>query len=378
MIRILVVDDSAFMRKALSMMLSEDPEIQIIDTARDGIEAIDKVRQLAPDLVTLDIEMPRMDGLTALRHIMKEHPCPVLMVSSLTREGAQATLDALEAGAVDFIPKQLSFVSLEITKIKAELIAKVKAIVRARRASRGGSATVPPSRPSRIPSSLLFRRARLVAIGISTGGPAALQKVIPRLPADFPLPVAVVQHMPPHFTRSLAKRLNGISPLEVVEAEKGMKVVPGKVYIAAGGKHLILRAAGSDVIVATPDQPATLHRPSVDVMFESANRAYGGRVLATVMTGMGHDGRDGAASIRKRGGKVIAQDEASCVVYGMPRAIVEAGLADAVVSLDRMAHVLHEAVGAAAPPAAPREAPRPRTRFTPSPEPSPFRRERES
>ncbi len=376
MIRILVVDDSAFMRKALSMMLSEDPEIQIIDTARDGVEAIDKVRKLAPDLVTLDIEMPRMDGLTALRHIMKEHPCPVLMVSSLTREGAQATLDALEAGAVDFIPKQLSFVSLEITKIKAELIAKVKAIVRTRRGSLGGAATVPPSRPERIPSSLHFRRARLVAVGISTGGPAALQKVIPFLPADFPLPVAVVQHMPPHFTRSLAKRLNGLSPLEVVEAEKGMKVVPGKVYIAAGGKHLILRAAGPDVIVATPEEPATLHRPSVDVMFESACRAYGGRVLAAVMTGMGHDGRDGAASIRKRGGKVIAQDEASCVVYGMPKAVVDAGLADAVVSLDRMARVLYEAVGVAAQP--PPNPGRPRARFSTSPGPATFRRERES
>lgn len=347
MIRILVVDDSAFMRKALSMMLSEDPEIEIIDTARDGIDAIEKVKKYNPDLITLDIEMPRMDGLTALRHIMKEQPCPVLMVSSLTKEGAQATLEALEAGAVDFIPKQLSFVSLEITNIKAELIAKVKAIVRKRRSAVRKPLASPLAGTGRTPgpkTALQFRRAQLIAIGISTGGPAALQKVIPFLPADLSVPVTVVQHMPPHFTRSLANRLNGISPLEVVEGEKGMKVVPGKVYIAPGGKHMVLRSAGPDVIIDTPKQPAMLHRPSVDVLFESAARAYAGRVLAAVMTGMGHDGRDGAALIRKRGGKIVAQDEASCVVYGMPRAVAEAGLADAVVPLDGMAQTLYEAV----------------------------------
>ncbi|RMF57595.1 MAG: chemotaxis response regulator protein-glutamate methylesterase [Bacteroidetes bacterium] len=348
MIRVLVVDDSAFMRKALSMMLEEDDQIQVVDTARDGLEAIEKVRALRPDVVTLDVEMPRMDGLTALKQIMKEAPCPVIMISSLTREGAQATLEALDAGAVDFIPKQLSFVSLEIAQIKADLIAKVKAVAGTRR-RRPVPAPPRAPQPSDAVPALLFRRARLLAIGISTGGPAALQRVIPLLPANLPVPVVVVQHMPPHFTRSLAQRLDQMSPLEVVEAEEGMDVHPGRVIIAAGGRHLTFREQGSRLVAATPETPATLHRPSVDVMFTSAAEVCRGRVLAVVMTGMGHDGLEGARRIRALGGQVVAQDEASCVVYGMPRAIVEAGLAHAVVPLDGLAPLLTRALTGADP-----------------------------
>ncbi len=332
------------------MMLEEDAEIRVVDTARDGLEAIEKVKRLCPDLVTMDIEMPRMDGITALKRIMAEHPLPVMMISSLTQEGAQATVEALQAGAVDFIPKQMSYVSLEISKIKAELIEKVKTIVRSRSRlfRRGipayGAGTSGGARPAVTGPPLRCHGVRLLVIGVSTGGPFALQKVIPVLPKDFPIPVVIVQHMPPHFTRSLADRLNTLSALKVTEAAPIMRVEPGMVLIAPGGRHLIFRASKLGVIVATPEQPATLHRPSVDVMFSSACKAYDGQVLALVMTGMGKDGLEGARRIKRYGGKVVAQSEETCVVYGMPKVVVEAGLADAVLPLDNLADALTHAV----------------------------------
>lgn len=348
MIRVLVVDDSAFMRKAISMMLDSDPEIEVIDTARDGLEAIEKIKRLRPQLVTLDIEMPRMDGITALKRIMKECPTPVMMISSLTQEGAQATVEALQAGAVDFIPKQLSFVSLEINKIKDELLAKVKSIVRSRSRifSRARSGHAPPGAPRAEPQRrVIFPQAQLLAIGVSTGGPFALQQVIPKLPANFPIPIAIVQHMPPHFTRTLAERLNMLSPLRVVEAEPGMNVEPGTVLVAPGGRHLTFRKSSLGVITATPEEPkSVLHKPSVDVMFDSACYAYRGKVLSLIMTGMGKDGLEGAKRIKQLGGRVLAQDEASCVVYGMPKAIVDAGIADAVFPLENLAGALTRAV----------------------------------
>ncbi|MFQ5570358.1 MAG: chemotaxis response regulator protein-glutamate methylesterase [Rhodothermales bacterium] len=371
MIRVLVVDDSAFMRKAISMMLEDDAEVRVIGTARDGEDAIEKVKRLRPDIVTLDIEMPRMDGLTALKRIMKEHPVPVIMISSLTQQGAQATVEALQAGAVDFIPKQFSYVSLEINKIKDDLIAKVKSIVRSRSRLFRSSLVqttvprrpVPASGPS---TSLRFPGARLLAIGVSTGGPFALQKIIPVLPKDFPIPVAIVQHMPAHFTRSLAERLDGLSPLRVVEAEGGMRVEPGTVMIAPGGKHLRFRTNKQDIVAHTPEHPTqVLHRPSVDVMFRSACQTYDGRVLALVMTGMGKDGLEGARLIKQQGGRVMAQNEETCVVYGMPKAVVDADLADAVLPLEALAEALSKAVGQGAVPrrasgpslGAPRDAP---------------------
>ena len=367
MIRVLVVDDSAFMRKAISMMLEEDADVQVVDTARDGLEAIDKVKRLRPDLVTMDIEMPRMDGITALKRIMAEHPVPVMMISSLTQEGAQATVEALQVGAVDFIPKQMSYVSLEITKIKADLIAKVKSIARSRsrmfrrtpsalgdRPSAGIAPAPAIARPaSAAGPPLRHQAAGLLAIGVSTGGPFALQKVIPALPKDFPLPVVIVQHMPPHFTRSLADRLDTLSALRVAEAAPGMPVEPGTVLIAPGGRHLVFRPSKPGVIVATPEEPSNLlHRPSVDVMFQSACRAYGGKVLALMMTGMGKDGLEGAREIKQQGGKVVAQSEETCVVYGMPKVVVEAGLADAVLPLEDLAGALTKAVGQRVNPAA--------------------------
>lgn len=354
MITVLVVDDSAFMRKALSMMMERDPEVRVVDTARDGQQALEKVHELDPDVVTMDVEMPRMDGLTALRHIMDEAPRPVLMISSLTREGAASTVEAMEAGAVGFIPKQRSRISLKITEIEQELIKRIKSAARSNlRAFQHTAGARPSSRPSsrgRMASRLSFRQAEIIVIGVSTGGPFALQHVIPALPADLSVPVAVVQHMPPHFTRSLADRLDAKSALQVTEAEDGMAVEPGRVIIAAGGRHLVFRSGARGVIAKTPEEPTdTLHCPSVNVMFTSANEQYDGRVLGLVMTGMGKDGLEGATAIKERGGRLMAQDEATSVVYGMPRAVTEADLVDCVLPMEELAGALAAAVGASRP-----------------------------
>jgi len=343
-IRVLVVDDSAFMRKAISMLLEEDSEIEVIGTARDGLEAIEKAKELKPDVMTLDVEMPRMDGITALKQIMSENPLPVLMLSSMTVEGAQATMDALSAGAVDFIPKQISYVSMDISKVKQDLISKIKAIARRhpKLITRPAPARILKSkRPAPISSS----NAQIVLIGISTGGPFSLQKVIPLLSEEFPLPIAIVQHMPPLFTKSLAERLDSLSLIEVCEAKDGMELTQGKAFIAPGGLHVRFRREGAKVFIVTSRSPEdTLHHPSVDVMFSSAYDIFGGKILAAVMTGMGKDGLEGAKLIKSAGGKILAQSEDTCVVYGMPKAIVDANLADAVVALDDMASTISSAV----------------------------------
>jgi two-component system, chemotaxis family, protein-glutamate methylesterase/glutaminase len=356
-IRVLVVDDSAFMRKAISIMIGDDPNIEVIGTASNGEEGLEKVLSLTPDLVTMDIEMPRMDGLTALRKIMAEKPTPVMMVSSLTTDGAQATLDALELGAVDFIPKQMSYVSLDIVKIKLDLIEKIKYIsshkhtLMARfRTSRTKQATLTASkteRPKPAPprviampsgSKSLKKPLRIVALGTSTGGPPALQAVIPGLPKNFPVPVLVVQHMPPTFTQSLANRLNGLSQLSVKEAENGERIEVGMVYIAPGDRHMTIEKRGIHHHIRLSVEPSdTLYKPSVDVMMNSVVEFYGGTTLGVIMTGMGHDGLEGLKKIKAKGGIIIAQDEASCVVYGMPRAAVEAGITDRVSPVDRIA-----------------------------------------
>jgi two-component system, chemotaxis family, protein-glutamate methylesterase/glutaminase len=336
MIRALVVDDSAFMRKAISMMLESDPGITVVDTARDGLEAIEKVAALRPDIVTMDVEMPRMDGLTALRKIMASSPVPVLMISSLTREGAEVTIQALEAGAIDFIPKRNATVSLAINQIRDDLLAKVHAITSKRSAPRPRTDTV-SRRESGLPG--LGRFGALV-IGTSTGGPFALQQVVPELPADFPLPVLVVQHMPSHFTRSLAERLNSLSPLSVKEAENGDVVRAGQVILAQGGLHMHFERKSGQVRVRLEEDPETLHRPSVDEMFMSATDVFDKPLLAVLMTGMGRDGLEGCRLIKQRDGFIVAQDEATCVVYGMPRAVAEAGIVDAVRPLTGIASYL--------------------------------------
>jgi two-component system chemotaxis response regulator CheB len=353
-ISVVVVDDSAFMRKSLAMMLESDPQIKVVASACNGREGIEKIREYRPDLATMDIEMPIMDGLTALSIIMKEMPLPVLMVSSLTNEGAKATLDALNLGAVDFIPKELSYVSLNIVKIKEELVAKVKQIAlsrslqfrlqRIRNGQVGDSASPAVARPARPANpfpSTPSREYAAVMLGISTGGPFALMRTIPRLPADLPAGVAVVQHMPPHFTKSLAERLDSVSEVTVAEAATGDVLRPGMVLIAPGGEHLTFTAKGRDLVARVSSEPAdTLYRPCVDVMISSAVAAARFPLLGVIMTGMGKDGLVGLKQIKKAGGYVIAQDEDSCVVYGMPKAAVDEGVADVVVGLDEIGNTI--------------------------------------
>ncbi|QJB57571.1 chemotaxis response regulator protein-glutamate methylesterase [Pseudodesulfovibrio sp. zrk46] len=342
MIKVLVVDDSAFMRKAISTMLDKDPGIKVVGTARDGAEGLELVRKLDPDVVTMDIEMPKMDGLTALRHIMMESPRPVLMVSSLTTEGAEATLKAMELGAVDFIPKQLSKVSLDIIKIEKDLIARVKTV--AARKMRHVAPVRPAARqvvtPVRRSSSTPTGRPKrdVVAIGVSTGGPPVVQKILSSLPADFPASIIIAQHMPAAFTGPFAKRLDGVSQISVKEAEPGDVLKPGHAFVAPGGRHIILDQKVSRVdVVVTDDPPGELYKPSANVMISSMAEAVGRRGLGVILTGMGADGCEGIRDLKAKGGRAIAQSDSTCVVYGMPKAIVDENLADEIVDLDDLA-----------------------------------------
>lgn len=350
MIKVLVVDDSAFMRKALTSMLQEDPEIVVVGTARDGLEAIQKIIELKPDVVTLDVEMPRMDGITALKEIMSKCPVPVIMVSSLTTEGAKVTLEALEIGALDFIPKNLSELSVNIIKIKGLLLEKIKTI-----GKRGiirkhivKSSEIKVESPRIEPSKIRItteRKVGIVSIGTSTGGPKALQEIIPKLPKDFPVPIVIAQHMPPNFTKPFAERLNQLSQITVKEADEGEPIKPGIAYIAPGRGHMRLKRRGIETLIAiSEDKEEFIYRPSVDALMLSVADCYPGRCLGVILTGMGNDGTRGCRRIKETGGRVFAQNEESCVVYGMPKAVVEAGLADKIVSLDEMAGEIINAV----------------------------------
>jgi len=347
LIKVLVVDDSAFMRKALSSMLEKDPGIKVVATARDGEEGLELIRRYNPDVVTLDIEMPRMDGITALRHIMMESPRPVLMVSSLTTEGGEATLKALDLGAVDYIPKQLSKISLDIVKIERELLSKVRAIagrkIRPTARPRPSAAKAePPLRPKIVRPSGAVRRD-VVGIGVSTGGPPAVQKVLSKLPENFPAGIMIAQHMPKAFTGPFAKRLDGVCNITVKEAEDGDQLKPGLALVAPGGSHLVLhhRVSRLDVRV-TPEPREALYKPSANVLISSVADAVGRRGLGVILTGMGNDGMEGVKTLKQKGGRALAQSDATCVVYGMPKAVVDAGLADEVVDIDDMAEALIE------------------------------------
>ncbi|MBU0472764.1 MAG: chemotaxis response regulator protein-glutamate methylesterase [Bacteroidetes bacterium] len=345
-IKVLIVDDSAFMRKSLSIMLSGDPNIEICGTAKNGQEGYDLAKELRPDLITLDVEMPVMDGLTALKLIMKDAPTSVIMVSSITTEGAESTIKAFEYGAVDFISKEQSFVSVNITKIKDELIRKIKSIVYHKRTTTLATSKSLNSHTDiseNVSKGVLPRIGyTAIAIGVSTGGPISLQKVIPQLSENLNVPVFIVQHMPPKFTKSLADRLNNMSKLAVKEAEHGDLVTKNTVYIAPGGKHINFVNVGHTVKIILTDQPEkSLHRPSVDVMLHSAISIYGKNLLSVIMTGMGKDGLLGIEELNKLGGKCLAQNEHTCVVYGMPKAVVDAGYADSIAPLGQIAYKIN-------------------------------------
>ncbi len=343
-VRVLVVDDSAFVRQALSRMLGSAPDIEVVGMAVDGREGWLKALDLRPDVVTLDVKMPRMDGLEALRRIMADCPTAVLLLSSQTREGADVTLRGLELGAMDFVDKSTVQGQMNLLSLAAELQAKVRALAAAPRvrvpvagAVREGPAAAPVVRRA--------TPADVVVIGTSTGGPPALQAIIPRLPETLPCAVLVVQHMPVGFTRSLAERLDARSALRVREAADGDVIGPGAVLIAPAGRHMKVRRRGRDQRIWLDDEPrSALHRPSIDVLMASVAKAYGDRAVGVILTGMGSDGVEGMRAIRQAGGLTLAESEESCVIYGMPKAAAEAGVVDREVPLSRVADEILSAV----------------------------------
>jgi two-component system, chemotaxis family, protein-glutamate methylesterase/glutaminase len=339
-IRVLIVDDSVVIRRVLREVLASDAEIEVAGVAANGQIALAMIEQVNPDLITLDIEMPVLDGLGTLLGLRDRYPAiPVIMFSTLTQRGALATLDALALGARDYVTKpEGNTVSSSIEKIRAELIPKVKALCGYRMASKDVPKR-PPGEPLRRlpPRPTIQSPVEVVAIGTSTGGPNALAKVIPFIPANFPVPVVVVQHMPPTFTRFLAQRLAATSQVPVEECGGTEFLEPGSVWIAPGDYHMVVRRQGARIRLATQQGAAENScRPSVDVLFRSVADVYGSGTLALVMTGMGQDGLRGAERIHDAGGQIMAQDEASSVVWGMPGFIANAGLAEAVLPLDQI------------------------------------------
>lgn len=336
-VKVLIVDDSALIRSLLKDIIQNDPELQLVGAAPDAFVARDLIKQHAPDVITLDVEMPRMDGLTFLDKLMKGRPTPVLMISSLTEKGSEATLRALELGAIDFIAKPRLGIAEGMQAYAEEICAKLKAAARARlpraRPTASASATVPSSAP-------LLSTEKIFAIGASTGGTEAIKEVLLGLPPDCPGTV-VTLHMPPGFTKSYAERLDRQTRLSVREARDGDRILPGHVLVAPGDYHMEVQRSGANYIVRLQREPAVNgHRPAVDVMFNSLARCAGRNLIAALLTGMGKDGARGLQAIRQAGGHTVAQDEATCVVYGMPREAVELGAAKEVLPLERIAAAL--------------------------------------
>ncbi len=336
-VRVLIVDDSAYVRKAVRQMLSRSPFIDVVGAARDGEEALELVEQLNPDVVTLDLTMPRSDGLDFLKKQMARRPVPVIVLSSASESG-DAAMRALDAGAVAVVQKPTALATDKVFEVGDELVATVKAVAAARVAALVGGAPLPVS----VAPAARTGKAEVVVIGVSTGGPQALKRIIPRLPADFPVPVAMVLHMPVGYTELFARSLGEASRMAVAEAQEGDVFRPGLALLAPAGYHLTCsRRADGAVVARLGLRPLdTAHRPAIDVLFRSAADVYGERALGVVLTGMGSDGTQGAAWIKAQGGRVFTEAEETCVVYGMPRSVVEAGLSDRAVPLDRMAEAI--------------------------------------
>jgi two-component system chemotaxis response regulator CheB len=360
-IRVLVVDDSRFFRRRVTEMLEMDPLIKVIGEAENGEEAVQKASRLKPDVITMDVEMPLLDGISATRKIMAVAPTAILMFSSLTTEGAKSALDALEAGAVDYLPKRFEDISQDREEARRVLIERVRA-VSARRVSRHAPMHAPaasplaPSKPlpktvhaapppASATAGIQHGQVKLVAIGTSTGGPVALQEVLKELPQNFPVPLLLVQHMPGSFTTAFAQRLNNACNIRVREAVDGDALEPGLALLAPGGKQMLLEnRAGRLVVRIHESEPGQNYKPCVDVTFTSVAKTLPGKALAIVLTGMGADGREGARLMKQGGAKIWAQNEESCVVYGMPAAIVDAGLADQVLPLKQIGSVLAQRI----------------------------------
>lgn len=358
MIKVLVVDDSSFFCQQLRQIIDSDPEMKVIGIAGNGKDAIEKVKSLKPDVVTMDVEMPVMDGITAVKIMMKEAPIPVLMLSSLTYEGAKLTLDALAAGATDFLLKSYESLSASQSGSSKQLIEKLKAIANANvsNAKSRPVANKPIPKPAIKPQTPVTRpsysatssgsvsgtkKRKLLVIGSSTGGPVVVQKILSNLPRNFPIPIVIVQHMPSTFTGAFASRLNGLCQIEVKEATDRMTLSPGTALIAPGGKQIYFEKMGSSAYVRVkPEDPRVKYQPCVDISFASAAKNFSSSVLAIVLTGMGSDGRDGAKLLKQQNAPIWVQDEQSCVVYGMPMAVVNAGLADKVLNADDFANAI--------------------------------------
>lgn len=348
-VKVLVVDDSAFMRKIIKQLIETDPDIEVVGTARDGMEGVEKALSLAPDVITMDIEMPRMNGLEATEAILEKQPTPIIMVSSLTKDGAKATFDALDRGALDYISKNLVSSALDMMKVQDELISKIKTVaVNGKRllrmrspaaAAPRVSATASAVPPAPVRTSFVTQKMAFVAIGASTGGPRAIQEVLTKLSTDITLPFLLVVHMPKAFTGAFAERLNGLCPFNVKEIENGDVIKNGHIYLCPGGTQTRVRRKGlSDFHFELNDEPFnSLYKPSVDIALKSVAESYHGRAVGVILTGMGHDGLEGMRLIKSGGGKTLAQSEETCTVYGMPKAVIEAGLADKVVPLENIA-----------------------------------------
>lgn len=372
--KVLVVDDSAFYRRRLTKILNDDRQLEVVGEAADGKEAISLIRKLSPDVVTMDVEMPVLDGISAVRRIMDETPVPILMFSSLTHEGATATLDALDAGALDFLPKKFEDISQNNAEALATLRTKVRVVARRRpfmreakskqRIERRDTATrqTTPVKSTFMRSSSVLtgqsytaeqvsvtsirrsgKRYQCLAIGASTGGPVALQTLLSELPASFSVPILIVQHMPSTFTEAFAQRLNSKCAINVIHAETGMTLQPGHAYIAPGGKQCLLdgRADFAKIIVRDArDSEHVSYKPSVDLSFNSIAEVYGGSVLGVILTGMGADGKLGCAALKQKGATIWAQDQASSVVYGMPQAVAAEGISQKSIGIDHIAGCL--------------------------------------
>jgi len=372
-VKVLVVDDSSFFRRRVSEILEQDSDIQVIGFAINGREAVEKTAQLRPDMITMDVEMPVLDGISAVKEIMASNPTPILMFSSLTRAGATATLDALDAGAMDFLPKKFEDIARNNEDAIKLLQAKVKEIGNKRiprafkpithqkpaarsvpdKTSNTGPSIRQPDRSfqrsttastltktqNNVPTRASGKQYKLVAIGTSTGGPVALQSVLTQLPANFPHPILLIQHMPAAFTPAFAARLNGLCKIKVKEAQQGDRLDPGTAYLAPGGQQMMVEGRGGSktLRVFEDNSERITYKPSVDVTFASIAKAYQGDVLAIILTGMGADGRDGARMLKQTGATIWAQDEKSCVVYGMPQAVANAGLSSESLALDDIA-----------------------------------------